>query len=148
MTERLPLWLECYVLELPFDSGVPDNYALHVKDDVSSPVERGWDGFALGVLLGINPEPPTGQMQSTTLCFRHADVPTSGGFDAWCQRVPSDARDSADRNCGNASPSPPSRDDGVGEADRDLTRFAMSAWPPCASSPARCLAELSPPAPA
>lgn len=88
MTERLPLWLECYVLELPFDSGVPDDYVLHVKDDVSSPVETGWDGFALGGLLGVNPEPPTGQMQSTTLWFRHADIPTPGSFGALAVAFP------------------------------------------------------------
>lgn len=71
-----PLWLECYVLELPFDTGLPDNYVLHVKDDASGPVESGWAGFSLGDLLGIDPEPPTAQMRSTTLAFRRAEVST------------------------------------------------------------------------
>lgn len=69
------LWLECYLLELPFDAGIPDNYVLHTKDDPTGAVEAGWQGFQLGGFLGIAPDPPTDQMRSTTLAFRRAVVP-------------------------------------------------------------------------
>jgi hypothetical protein len=89
----IPLWLECYVLELPFDCGVPDNYILHVKDDAALPVEPGWEGFALGSFLGFSPEPPTAQMQSTTLVFRRAAIPTTTSIDAMVAAFPEILRD-------------------------------------------------------
>ncbi len=40
-----PLWLVCYLFELPFDSGIPDGYVVHQKDDPTSPIEHCWEGF-------------------------------------------------------------------------------------------------------
>jgi hypothetical protein len=111
MTPHEPLWLECYVLELPFDTGVPDNYVLHVKDDVSSPVEIGWDDFDLGAFLGIRPELPMGQMQSTTLWFRRAEIPTPESFQAMITAFPEILEDARQGNPPPVDPPgpPPSR---------------------------------------
>jgi hypothetical protein len=89
-----PLWLECYFFELPFDSGVPDNFVQHVKDDVAAAVERGWEGFSLGDFLGIFPEPPTGHMASTTLAFRRAAIPMEPPLAAIEAAFPAVLRDS------------------------------------------------------
>jgi len=69
-----PLWLECYLFELPFDSGIPDGYVVHQKDDPAAPIEQGWEGFDLAEFLGIFPPVEPGQMCSTTLTFRRAMV--------------------------------------------------------------------------
>lgn len=76
------LWLEGYLFELPFDSGVPDNYVIHSKDDASAPIEEGWEGFDLSAFLQLHPPIPTPNMCSTTLAFRRALVPQMMSFDA------------------------------------------------------------------
>jgi hypothetical protein len=63
------------MLELPFDTGLPDNFIVHRKDDPTAPVEAGWETFQLGDFIGMDPEPPSKQMRSTTLMFRRATIP-------------------------------------------------------------------------
>jgi hypothetical protein len=60
---------EAWLIELPFDAGLPEDLTIHQKDDPSATREAGWEGYDLQRYLRLD-EPSNGPMASTTLTFR------------------------------------------------------------------------------
>lgn len=67
---------ESFLLELPFDVGLPRGFILHVKDDPDAPVTPGWEDFDLNRYLGLSGDPVPRHIPSTTLMFAVAPGPS------------------------------------------------------------------------
>lgn len=78
---------ESFLLELPFDAGLPVGFVLHVKDDDQAPITPGWGAFDLNGYLGLSGPPLAHNIPSTTLMFKvapgHAIRPRRNAERAW-----------------------------------------------------------------